>query len=116
VVPVAQLFEIEQGLPILDRLVSDPKEKALLELLSAPQRLGLPVIAPPALPDDLTRTLRQSYLRMVASKEYLDEAIKRGFDVGKPNTGEEITDYVSTKLTAFPSETIQEYRSYVERQ
>jgi tripartite-type tricarboxylate transporter receptor subunit TctC len=116
VVPVAQLFEIEQGLPILDRLVSDPKERALLELLSAPQRLGLPVIAPPALPDDLTRTLRQSYLRMVASKEYLDEAIKRGFDVGKPNTGEEITDYVSTKLTAFPSDTIQEYRSYVERQ
>jgi hypothetical protein len=116
VVPVAQLFEIEQGLPILDRLVSDPKEKALLELLSAPQHLGLPVIAPPALPEDLTRTLRQSYLRMVGSKEYLDEAIKRGFDVGKPNTGEEITDYVSTKLTAFPSETIQEYRSYVERQ
>jgi len=116
VVPVTQLFEIEPALPILNRLISDQKEKALLELLSAPQRLGLPVIAPPALPGDLTRTLRQSYLRMVASKEYLDEAIKRGFDVGQPNTGEEITDYVSTKLTAFPSDTIQEYRTYVERQ
>jgi len=116
VVPAAQLFDIEPGLPILERLVTDQKEKALLELLSAPQRLGLPVIAPPALPDDLTRALRQSYLRMVASKEYLGEAVKRGFDVGRPNTGEEIADYVSGKLTAFPADTIQEYRSYVERQ
>src|SRR5262249_45663773 len=79
-VPVFQLFDVEPGLPLLERLVANPNEKALLELLSAPQRLGLAVIAPPGLADDLTRTLRQSYLRMVASSEYHDEAVKRGFD------------------------------------
>src|SRR5262245_37293244 len=31
VVPVFQLFDMEPGLPILERLVMDPKEKALLE-------------------------------------------------------------------------------------
>src|SRR5215813_1706739 len=86
VVPVFQLFDMEPGLPILEHLVADAKEKALLEFLSAPQRLGLTVIAPPGLPDELTRVLRQSYLRMVASREYHDEAVKRGFDVGRPNT------------------------------
>ena len=116
VVPVFQLFDVEPNLPILDRLVTNPKEKALLDLLSAPQRLGLAVIAPPGLADDLTRTLRQSYLKMAASKEYLDEAVKRGFDVGRPNAGEEIAAYVSDKLMAFPAETIREYRSHVERQ
>jgi len=116
VVPVFQLLDIEPGLPILERLIADPKEKALLGLLSAPQRLGLAVIAPPGVPDDLTRTLRQSYLRMVASREYFDEAVKRGFEVGKPNTGEEIAAYVTHTLLNFPAETIREYRSYVERQ
>jgi tripartite-type tricarboxylate transporter receptor subunit TctC len=116
VVPVFQLFEVEPSLPILERLVSNPQEKALLELLSAPQRLGLPVVAPPGLPDDLTRTLRQSYLTMATSKEYVDEAVKRGFDIGRPNSGEEIAEYVEKKLLTFPPETIREYRSYIERQ
>jgi tripartite-type tricarboxylate transporter receptor subunit TctC len=116
VVPVFQLFDMEPGLPVLDRLVADPREKALLELLGAPQRLGLTVIAPPGLPDDLTRILRQSYLKMVASREYHDEAVKRGFDVGRPNTGEEIAAYVADTLLNFPAETLREYRSYVEKQ
>ncbi len=114
-VPVFQLFDVEPNLPVLERLVSNPKEKALLDLLSAPQRLGLAVIAPPGLSAELTRVLRQSYLKMVASKPYLDEAVKRGFDVGQPNTGEEIAAYVAGTLMAFPAETINEYRSYIEK-
>jgi tripartite-type tricarboxylate transporter receptor subunit TctC len=116
VAPVFQLFDMEPGVPILERLVMDPREKALLELLGAPQRLGLTVIAPPGLPDELTRILRQSYLKMVASREYHDEAVKRGFDVGRPNTGEEIAAYVADTLLNVPAETLREYRSYVEKQ
>jgi tripartite-type tricarboxylate transporter receptor subunit TctC len=116
VLPVFQLFDMEPGVPIMERLVTDPREKALLELLSAPQRLGLTVIAPPGLTDELTRILRQSYLKMVASREYHDEAVKRGFDVGRPNTGEEIAAYVADTLLNFPAETVREYRSYVEKQ
>ena len=114
--PVFQFFDTEPNLPILDGLIANPREKALLDLLIAPQRLGLALIAPPGLPGDLTRTLRESYLKMVASSEYIDEAIKRGFDIGKPNTGEEIAGYVADKLMASPADTIREYRSYVERQ
>jgi len=114
--PVFQFFDTEPNLPILDGLIANPREKALLDLLIAPQRLGLALIAPPGLPGDLTRTLRESYLKMVASSEYIDEAIKRGFDIGKPNTGEEIAGYVADKLMASPVDTIREYRSYVERQ
>jgi hypothetical protein len=73
------------------------------------------VIAPPGTPPELTRVLRQSYLAMVATREYRDEAAKRGFDIGEPNTGEAITDYVTNTLTNFPAETIAEYRTYVER-
>jgi tripartite-type tricarboxylate transporter receptor subunit TctC len=116
VVPVFQVMAIEPGLPLLDQIITDPKEKALLELLSAPQRLGLPVIGPPGVPDDLTRMLRRSYLNMVASKDYLDEASRQRLDIGQPNTGEELAQFVATKLASFPAETIEEYRRYVEHQ
>jgi tripartite-type tricarboxylate transporter receptor subunit TctC len=115
VVPVFQLFDSEPNVPTLQNLVADPREKALLELLSAPQKLGLAVIAPPGMPAELTRILRDAYLTMIATGEYRDEAIKRGFDVGAPNSGEAITDYVANTLTKFPAETIAAYRSYVER-
>ena len=114
-VPVFQLFDMEPGVPLLQDLVANPREKALLELLSAPQKLGLAVIAPPGLPAELTRILRDAYLAMIATSEYRDEAAKRGFDVGAPNTGEAITEYVTNTLSNFPAETIAEYRSYVER-
>jgi hypothetical protein len=115
-VPIFQTFAVEPDLPVLERFVTNRREIALLNLLNAPQRLGLAVIAPPGLPDDVTGTLRQSYLKMVASKDYQDDASKRGFDIGMPNTGEELAAYVATKLASFPAETIKEYRDYVERQ
>jgi tripartite-type tricarboxylate transporter receptor subunit TctC len=114
VVAVFQVMPIEPDLPLLDGIVTDAKEKALLALLSAPQRLGLPVIGPPGMTEDVTRTLRQAYLKMVASQDYLDEAIKRGLDIGQPNTGEELYQFVASKLTSFPPETIEEYRRFVE--
>jgi tripartite-type tricarboxylate transporter receptor subunit TctC len=113
VVPAFQLFEVEPNVPILQSLITDAREKQLLELLSAPQKLGLPLVAPPGVPDELIKVLRASYLKMVATKEYQDEAIKRGFDIGRPNTGEEIADYVANTLLKFPAETIAEYQSYV---
>jgi hypothetical protein len=115
-VPIFQTFSIEPDLPVMEQFITQPREVALLNLINAPQRLGLPLIAPPGLPDDVARILRQSYVRMVASREYLDEAAKRAIDVGRPNTGEELAEYVSKNLSAFPADTVREYREYVERQ
>jgi hypothetical protein len=114
-VPVVQFYDVEPKVPLLLSQIKNARETALLELLMAPQKLGLAVIAPPGMPADLTQVLRQAYLKMVATKEYRTEAAKRGFDVGEPNTGEAIADYVSNTLMAFAAETIAEYRTYVER-
>src|ERR1700692_3828878 len=64
VVPVFQVMAIEPGVALLDGIVTDEREKALLEMLSAPQRLGLPLIAPPGVPDERLQILRRSYLSM----------------------------------------------------
>ena len=115
VAPILQFYDVEPGVPLLQDLIANPREKALLELLAAPQKLGLAVVAPPGIPAELTRVLRDSYLDMIATSEYRDEATKRGFDVGAPNYGEAITEYVTNTLTKVPADTIAEYRSYVER-
>jgi tripartite-type tricarboxylate transporter receptor subunit TctC len=115
VVPILQFYDVEPGVPLLQDLVTNPREKALLELLAAPQKIGLAVVAPPDIPAELTRILRDAYLNMVATAEYRDEAIKRGFDVGTPYDGKAITEYVTNTLMKVPADTIAEYRSYVER-
>jgi hypothetical protein len=53
---------------------------------------------------------------MVVSPDYLAEAITRGLDIGQPNTGEELAQFVAGKLTSFPPQTIAEYRRFVEHQ
>src|SRR3954453_4556847 len=116
VVPIVQVFSVEPALPLLDRYITKGRTRALLELLNAPQHLVLTLVAPPGTPDGIVKILRQSYLAMVASKDYQDEAIKRSFDVGKPNSGEEIADYIAKHLSDVPAAVIQDYREYVERQ
>jgi len=64
---VLRSFDMEPNLPILDRYISTRRRGAARASERA-QRLGLAVIAPPGLPDDLTRILRQSYLKMVESR------------------------------------------------
>jgi len=111
-VPIAQTFPLEPGLPVLEEIAQHPMEKALLRLFGVPLRVGLALVAPPGLPADLTRTLREAYLKTVTSEEYLVEATKRGFAVGRPNRGEEIADYIAKNLSSIPADVAEEFRSY----
>ena len=111
-VPILQTFPIEPGLPVLEEIARHPMEKALFKLFGVPLRVGLALVAPPQLPADVTRTLREAYLQTVSRKEYVAEAGKRGFEVGRPNRGEEIADYVAKNLSNIPADVSEEFRSY----
>jgi len=111
-VPILQTFPLEPGLPVLEEIARHPMEKALFRLFGVPLRVGLALVAPPNLPADTTRTLRGAYLQTVSSKEYVAEAGKRGFEVGRPNRGEEIADYIAKNLSNIPADVSEEFRSY----
>jgi tripartite-type tricarboxylate transporter receptor subunit TctC len=113
-VPVFQTFPMEVGLPTLEEIATNPLEKALFRLFAIPLRVGLAVIAPPDLPAEITRVLRESYLSAISSKDYQEQAAKRGFEVGKPNPGAEIADYIANNLSNVPPEVIGEFRSYMQ--
>ena len=48
--------------------VSDPNARALLGLLLAPSRIGLPLMGPPNILAERLELLRRSYLQMTADK------------------------------------------------
>jgi tripartite-type tricarboxylate transporter receptor subunit TctC len=111
-VPILQTFPLEPDLPVLDEIARHPMEKALFRLFGVPLRVGLALVAPPQLPADVTRMLREAYLAAVSSQEYIAEATKRGFEVGRPNRGEEIADYIAKTLSNVPADVAEEFRSY----
>lgn len=111
---VVQTFEDMPNVPILSDFLTNPKEKALLSLLNAPARIGLPLLAPPGIPGDRLAILRKSYAQLVQDKEYREEAEKRGLPVGRAIEGAELQKLVAESLSTVPEEVLKEYLSYTE--
>jgi hypothetical protein len=82
--------------------------------LSAPSRIGLPLLAPPGIPADRLEILRKSYALMVKDKEYLEEAEKRGLPVGQPIEGEELQKLIAQTLSSVSDDVLQEYLAFAE--
>ena len=112
ILPVLQSFPIEPGMPSLED-VKSPRARALTDLLTAPSRLGAPLIAPPGLAKETAAILRDAYVAMGSSKEYIEEAARRGIDIGKPGHGAALQGFVATSLGDIPKEVVDEYRGYV---
>jgi tripartite-type tricarboxylate transporter receptor subunit TctC len=113
-IPVLQTFEELPNVPTIDSLITNAKEKALLGLLNAPSRIGLPLLAPPAIPADRLEVLRKSYALMVKDKEYVEEAEKRALPVGQPIGGEELQKLIAQTLSSVPDDVLKEYLALME--
>jgi tripartite-type tricarboxylate transporter receptor subunit TctC len=113
-VPVVQTFQEFPNVPTIDSLITNPKEKALLALLSAPSRIGLPLLAPPGLPADRLEILRKAHAQMAKDKEYVEEAEKRGLPVGEPISGEQLQTLIAQTLSSVPDDVLQEYLEMTE--
>ena len=113
-IPIVQTFEELKNVPTLDSLITNPKEKAVLGLLSAPARIGLPLLAPPGIPADRLEVLRRSYALMVKDKEYIEEAEKRGLPVGEPIEGPELQKLVTHTLSSVPDDVLKDYLAFME--
>jgi tripartite-type tricarboxylate transporter receptor subunit TctC len=111
---VAQTFEDMPNVPVLSDFLNNPKEKALLALLNAPARIGLPLLAPPGVPADRVEILRKSYAQLVQDKDYREEAEKRGLPVGRALEGAELQKLVAESLSTVPEEVLQQYLAYTE--
>ena len=112
IIPLLQTFPIEPNLPSLQD-IKDPREKALIDLLIAPSRLGAPLIGPPGLPPETTAALRKAYVSMSMDKSYREDAQRRGLELSEPTPGDVLQAYVSGNLKNIPEDVIAEYKGYV---
>jgi tripartite-type tricarboxylate transporter receptor subunit TctC len=95
--------------PTLHELMQQHKTpesgKRLAKVILTAATLGRPIAAPPGVPADRTRILREAYGKAIKDPELLAEAAKRGWDVD-PLTGEEL-EQQAKEVVAQPPKVIE---------
>ncbi len=74
---------------VLD-LAQTEEQKQAMRFLFLPAQSGRPIAAPPNLPADRAKALRDGFAKLVADPAFLAEMSKRGVEVEMPMTGEEV--------------------------
>jgi tripartite-type tricarboxylate transporter receptor subunit TctC len=113
-IPVLQSMEEHPGVPLMSDAVSDPNARALLGLLLAPSRIGLPLMGPPNILAERLELLRRSYLQMTADKSFRDESEKHGMPIGRALGGAELHKLVVENLSSVPENVVKEYLSLMQ--
>lgn len=82
--------------------------RRLAKVILTAATLGRPISAPPGLPAQRTKVLREAYSKTLKDPELLAEAEKRGWDVD-PLTGEEL-ESLAKEVTAQPADVIEKMK------
>jgi hypothetical protein len=114
IIPIFQTFPFEPGLPLMSSFATNPEAQALLTLLSAPGRIGVPLLGPPAMHAEATRILRAAHQSLTKDKAFRAYAKKRGIHV-LPSTGPELQAYIAKNLVRVPDSVVKQYRAYTKR-
>jgi ABC-type phosphate/phosphonate transport system substrate-binding protein len=64
--------------PIGRELISDPSELALLEFAEMPFFMALPFVAPPDIPSDRARILKDAFMAMAKDETFRADMLKVG--------------------------------------
>jgi tripartite-type tricarboxylate transporter receptor subunit TctC len=114
IVPIFQTFPFEPNLPLINDFVTDPEAKALLTLLNAPGRVGVPLLGPPQMNAKATEILRKAHQSMTKDKAFIAYAEKRGIHVS-PSTGPELQAFIKANLVKVPDSVVKQYKAYTQR-
>jgi tripartite-type tricarboxylate transporter receptor subunit TctC len=86
--------------PLLMDLASNPDDRALLRLLSAPSGIGRPIFTTPGVPADRVKALRDAFDATIKDPAFVEEAKKVGLEID-PVSGEELQKIVA-EIVATP--------------
>jgi tripartite-type tricarboxylate transporter receptor subunit TctC len=89
--------------PLLADLAKDEETRHVLNLFVAPAEIGRGFALPPDVPADIVKTYRTSFMAMMKSQPFLDDAAKQTLDVN-PMDGETLQKVVIASTKASPHE------------
>ena len=87
------------NIPTLRELAPNKVWKGVASMLSLEYRNAYPILAPPAMPENLVKLLRQAFWATVNDPEYIADARQHGFVDDEPLRGEEVQKIVEQILT-----------------
>jgi tripartite-type tricarboxylate transporter receptor subunit TctC len=107
-VPVQLGVEVNKdipGVPLILDLTNDAKEKAALKLIFSRQAMARPFAAPPNLPPERAKALRDAFDATMKDPAFLAEARKLDLDV-RPVQGEKINALVN-EIYGYPADVVK---------
>lgn len=103
----------KMGVPLMWDFVKEPLDKAASELIVSQQIFGRPFIAPPGIPDQTLKILRDAFMKTMADPELLADAEKSRIDIA-PTSGEKVQELV-TRIFAMPQETVARAKRIIQQ-
>lgn len=94
-----------KDVPLMQELVTDAKAKQILEFASAGSAIGRALLAPPGVPAERIKVLRDGFDKMVKDPDFLAAAQKRGLEID-PAPGAEVQKFALGILNT-PPELVQ---------
>jgi tripartite-type tricarboxylate transporter receptor subunit TctC len=91
--------------PVITDFIKDPVRRAQIEFSLSWLAAGRPFVAPPGVPADRVKLLRDSFMKVVSSSEFIEEAQKMSLDVS-PMSGEQVQELVN-RIYATPPDVIR---------
>lgn len=91
--------------PLASDLAETPQAKSLISFIVAPQEMGRPYVAPPGVPEDRVKALRDAFDATMEDPDFLAAAKETGVSI-TPSTGAELKEIVEEVYAADP-ETVE---------
>jgi tripartite-type tricarboxylate transporter receptor subunit TctC len=89
-----------RGVPLARDLARNDEERAAIDFLYAGQGIGRPFAAPPSLPGDVLKMLRDAFDTTMQDQDFIADVKKQKFDLD-PETGASLADLIN-KIYATP--------------
>ena len=90
---------------IMDELKASESSQRLAKLVLANGDLGRPIVAPPAVPADRIKILRQAFMKAINDPQLLAQAEKQNVEI-EPTSGEEL-EALAKEVMAQPPEVVE---------
>jgi tripartite-type tricarboxylate transporter receptor subunit TctC len=107
-VPVVQTNRTWPGVPHLRDVVREA-HRPIVDLVIAPDSIGVPLVGPAGIPPDVTGILRKAFLAMAQDKDYQVDAQKVELPVGSPIDGAQISSMIGELAKATTPEVVAEF-------
>jgi tripartite-type tricarboxylate transporter receptor subunit TctC len=100
-----------KGVPFVLDLARTPEQKQAIEFLYAGQGIGRPFVAPPDLPADRLKMLRDAFNTTMKDPDFIADAKKSGLDL-EPEDGEHLAALIA-KIYATPKPIVDKVTSLI---